>query len=173
MEPNTCSAHWSSQLNRSFRVYKVHFSVRLMNQLLARIDFVSQPPWHDKQLCSYISHLKIPFAVLVDEVFSYLYPCLSKPRTKSFYSSLNSNPKPSLKIRTASAIFWIYLSITAWKTFFRNKTLFVFQDRKLKCVWDLIFWILAKFQLIQFIQTIVISIFAIGCLIELKFCEVS
>ena len=40
-------------------------------------------------------------------------------------------------------------------------------------VWKRISWNLTKFQLIQLIQTIVIFIFSIGCLIELKFCEVS
>ena len=44
-------------------------------------------------------------------------------------------PKPSLKIRTASTIFWIYLGIFRDyglnNIFFRNKTFF-FQDRKLK-----------------------------------------
>ena len=39
--------------------------------------------------------------------------------------------------------------------------------------WNWISWNLTKFQLIQFIQTIVIFIFSIGCLIELKFCKVS
>ena len=44
--------------------------------------------------------------------------------------------KPSLKIRTASAIFWIYLGIVRdydlKNIFYRNETFFVFQDRKLK-----------------------------------------
>ena len=40
-------------------------------------------------------------------------------------------------------------------------------------VWNWILWNLTKFQLIHPIQTIVIFILSIGCLIELKFCEVS
>ena len=52
--------------------------------------------------------------------------------------------KPSLKIRTVNAIFWISLGM--------------FRDYYLK-----------KFQLIQ---SVVIFIFSINCLIELKFCEV-
>ena len=84
---------------------------------------------------------------------------------------------PSLKIRTANYICWNSLGL------FRNygldhiflgiKLFFVFQDRKLKLsasVWNWISWNLTKCQLIQ---TIVIFIFYICCLIELKFCEVS
>ena len=54
--------------------------------------------------------------------------------------------------------------------------MFVFQDQKLTLllsVWNWISWNLTKFQLIQLIQTIVIFIFSMGCLIELKLCEVS
>ena len=40
-------------------------------------------------------------------------------------------------------------------------------------VWNKISWHLTKFQLIQLIQTIVIFIFSIGCLIEVKFCKIS
>jgi hypothetical protein len=82
-----------------------------------------------------------------------------------------SKPKPSLKIRTASAIFWDYLGTA--KKFFLGIFFFVFQYRKLKLsasVWKWILWNLTKFQLIQ---TIVTYIFSLCCLIELKFCEVS
>ena len=50
----------------------------------------------------------------------------------------------------------------------------VFEDRKLKLsafIWNGISWKLTKFQLIQLIQTIVIFIFSICFLIELKFCQ--
>ena len=70
--------------------------------------------------------------------------------------------KPSLKIRTASAIFFIYLGIfrdNGLKNIFRNKTFFVFQDRKLKLLASVFSWNLTKFQLI------VIFIFSFGCLI--------
>ena len=43
--------------------------------------------------------------------------------------------KPSLKIRTANAIYWISPGIFrdySLQNFFRNETFFVFQDRKLK-----------------------------------------
>ena len=42
------------------------------------------------------------------------------------------SPKPSLKIRTASAIFWIYLGILYLETtgYFLGLKLLVFQDRK-------------------------------------------
>ena len=87
--------------------------------------------------------------------------------------------KPSLKIRTASIIFWIYLCIfrgySLKNIFFRNKTFLVFQNRKLKhlaSVWNDILWNLTTYQLIQHIHTIVIFNFCIGCLIELKFCKV-
>ena len=75
--------------------------------------------------------------------------------------------KPSLKIRTANAIFWIYLGGTAKKIFFRNN-IFCFSRHKAKSFSNCL-----KFQLIQLIQTIVIFIFSIACLIELKFCEVT
>ena len=74
--------------------------------------------------------------------------------------------KPSLKIRTASAIFWIYLRDYGLKNIFLGIKLFAFQDRKLKLsasVYKKISWNLTKFQLIQ---TIVVFIFSIGCLIE-------
>ena len=49
---------------------------------------------------------------------------------------IKAAPKPSLKIRTANAICWIYLGVFRDNgldnIFFRNKTFFVFQDRKLK-----------------------------------------
>ena len=75
---------------------------------------------------------------------------------------ITSNPKPSLKIRTASAIFWIYLVIFSdysLKNIFLGITIFVFQERKLKLsasVWNPILLSLTKFQPIQLIQTIVI-----------------
>ena len=85
--------------------------------------------------------------------------------------------KPSLKIRTANAICWNYLGLLRYydldHTFLG---IFVFQNRKLKLsasVWKRILWYLTKFQLIQLIETIFISIFSICCLIELKFCEIS
>ncbi len=60
--------------------------------------------------------------------------------------------------------------------FFRNKTFLFFKIES----WNFQHMFekknslkLAKFQLIQFIQTIFVFIFSIGCLIELKFCEVS
>ena len=58
---------------------------------------------------------------------------------RKYFTTLYASPvapKPSLKIRTASAIFWNYLGIFRdyglKYIFFRNKTFFVFQDRKLK-----------------------------------------
>ena len=57
--------------------------------------------------------------------------------------------------------------------FFRNKTFLFFKLKLSASVWKRISWNLTKFQLIQLIQTIFISIFSIRCLIELKFCEVS
>ena len=79
---------------------------------------------------------------------------------------LCSGSKPSLKIRTASAIFWNYLDIFRdyglKNIFFRNKTFFVFQDRKLKLsasVWKRILWNLTKFQLIQLIQQLLFPFF--------------
>ena len=52
------------------------------------------------------------------------------------FGDLIIGPKPSLKIRTASAIFWIYLGIFRDyhfnNVFFGNILFFVFHDRKLK-----------------------------------------
>ena len=82
---------------------------------------------------------------------------------------VNNTPraKPSLKIRTASANFWICLSIFRdYKI--KNISLGIklfFQDRKLQLFASV--WI--KFQHIQLIQTIVIFIFSIDCLIEILF----
>ena len=68
--------------------------------------------------------------------------------------------KPSLKIRAANAIFRISLGMFKdyglKRCFFRNKTFFVFQDRKLKLLAFLLF---TKFQHIQLIQAIAIFIF--------------
>ena len=66
-----------------------------------------------------------------------------------------SLPKPSLKIGSVNkAVLFCY-----WQQpkniFFRNKTFFLFQDRKLKLsasVWKMISWNLTKLQLIQLIQ---------------------
>ena len=84
------------------------------------------------------------------------------------------------KLGQQSAICWnsigLFRDYGLNSIIFRNKTFFVFQDRMLKLsasVWKRISWNLTKFQLIQVIQTIVITIFSISCLIELKFCEVS
>ena len=83
------------------------------------------------------------------------------------------------KIRTEGTSFWTYLGIFrdySLKVFFLGIKLFCFQDRKLKflaSVWKRSSWNLMKFELIELIQTIFISIFSICCLIELKFCEVS
>ena len=62
------------------------------------------------------------------------------------------------------------------KNIFLGIKFFVFQDRKLKVsasVWNRISSNLTKFQLIQLIQSIFISVFSIRCLIELRFCEAS
>ena len=70
------------------------------------------------------------------------------------------------------SVYWQWFR----KCFFRIKTFFVFQDKKLKLsvsIWNWILWTLTKFQHIQLIQTIVIFIFSICHLIEFKFCEVS
>ena len=75
-------------------------------------------------------------------------------------------PKPLLKIKTANAIFWIYLGI------FRNKT-FLFFKILIASAWYRISWNLPKFYLIQLIQTIVILNFSIDCLIDLKFRDIS
>ena len=56
------------------------------------------------------------------------------------------------------------------------KLFFVFQDRKLKLsesVWKRISINLSEFEVIQLIQAIVIFNLSIGCLIELKLCELS
>ena len=55
-------------------------------------------------------------------------------------------------------------SFVSWKAFLSQFSV---------TIWNRISWNLTKFQLIQLIQTIFISNFSIGCLIELKFCEVS
>ena len=66
------------------------------------------------------------------------------------------------KLGRLTPSFGSILMVRIKKYFVRNKTFFVFQDRKLKLsipVWNGISWNLTKFQLIQ--------------LIELKFCKVS
>ena len=70
--------------------------------------------------------------------------------------SYTVDSKPSRKIGTANAICWNSLGLI------RDYGLkHIFLGIKLK-----------KFQLIQFMQTIFISIFSICCVTELKFCEV-
>ena len=80
------------------------------------------------------------------------------------WKALRWKPKPSLKIKMANAIFWICLGIFkeyGMKNIFLGKKLLnfcAFQGRKLTLsasVW----------------KTIVIFIFSIDCLIELKFCK--
>jgi len=74
-----------------------------------------------------------------------------------------------MKIRTASAIFWNYHGVFRGyglkNISFRNKTFYVFHDRKMKLSASVL-TNLTKFQLNQLIQTMVISIFSIGCLFD-------
>ena len=83
------------------------------------------------------------------------------------------------KLGQQSAICWNSLGQCRYyglnHIYFRNKTFF-FQDRKLKLstsVCKRFSSNFTKFQFIQLIQTIFISIFCIRCLIELIFCDVS
>ena len=84
---------------------------------------------------------------------------------------------PSLKIRTASAIFWNYLGMFRDYglkiIFYRNKTFLFFKIES---------WNFQKLFEIEFRETsqnfnsfrqLLFSFFSIGCLIELKFREVS
>ena len=59
--------------------------------------------------------------------------------------------------------------------FFRNKTFLFFkiESWNFQHLFANKFHETSQFQVIQLIQTIVIHIFSLGCLIELKFCEVS
>ena len=87
--------------------------------------------------------------------------------------------KPSLKIRTANAIYWISPGIFrdySLQNFFRNETFFVFQDRKLKLsasVRKEFPETSQSFNSFSSFRQLLISFFSICCLIELKFCEVS
>ena len=85
---------------------------------------------------------------------------------KAINENIILEAKPSLIIRTANAIFWISLGKVRG---YCLKILFL--GVKFFCFVQHLFEI--EFQLIQLIQTIIIFIFSIGCLIELKFCEVS
>ena len=84
-------------------------------------------------------------------------------------------PKPSLKIRTASAIFGIYHGLLIRDYGLRNivlgMMLFCFSRKKAEgfsiCLKQNL-RNLAKFQLIRLIETIIDFIFSIRCLIELK-----
>ena len=67
--------------------------------------------------------------------------------------------------------FGSILAVRLKKYFLRNKTFLFFKIESWNLKWILLN--LTKFQLIPLIQTIVAFIFSIGCLIELKFCEVS
>ena len=84
--------------------------------------------------------------------------------------------KPSLKIGTANGICWnslgLFRDYGLNYIFFRNKTFLLFKIES----WNFqhlfekrISWNLTKFQFLQLIQTIFISISSIRCLIELKF----
>ena len=78
------------------------------------------------------------------------------------------------KLGRLTPSFGSILMVRIKKYFVRNKTFFVFQDRKLKLsipVRNGISWNLTKFQLIQLIQIISIFIFSISYLIELNFSE--
>ena len=71
---------------------------------------------------------------------------------------------------------WLIYRLRSKLYFFRNKTFLFFKIESWNfqhAVWNSISWNLTKFQLIQLIQTIFISIFSIPCLIELKFWEIS
>ena len=89
------------------------------------------------------------------------------------------NTQPSLKIRTANAIRWNYLGLFrdyGLDHIFLGIKLFRFSRQNAETFSICLkknFVKPRKFQLIQLIQTIFISIFSIGCLIELKFCKVS
>ena len=80
-----------------------------------------------------------------------------------------SFPKPSLKIRTASAIFWNYLGIFRdyglKNIFFRNKTFLFFKIES--------FSIGLKKNFVKPHKISTHSAHSDSCLIELKFCEVS
>ena len=88
------------------------------------------------------------------------------------------NSKPSLKIRTTSAIFWNYLGIFRDYDqnlyFWKYVKLFVFQDRMLKLsasVWKIILWNLTKFPLNQTTDWKNGNKNCLNELNELKFCE--
>ena len=100
---------------------------------------------------------------------------------EAFYISFSSlDSKPSRKIGAAKRRLlehsWLIYRLRSKLYFFRNKTFLFFKIESWNfqhAVWNSISWNLTKFQLIQLIQTIFISIFSIPCLIELKFWEIS
>ena len=66
-------------------------------------------------------------------------------------SKLQSALKSSGKLRRLTPSFGTILAVRLQKKYFRNKTFFVFQDRKLKLsgsVWNWVSWNLTKFELI-------------------------
>ena len=108
-----------------------------------------------------------------------------KYTTETVYGSTISlewfKAKPSLKIRTASAIFKIYLGIfreySLTKIYiFRNKTFLFFkiESWNFQYLFEIEFRETSQnFNSFSLFRQLLFSCFFIGCLIELKFCEVS
>ena len=134
---------WLKSLNRSAKSLSWVFSIDVSSKKFSRYRFV---------------------------IFVWRF----EPKWKTFLDYSHLNPKPSLKIRTASAIC---LETTAKKNiFFRKKKLLFFkiESWNFQHLFENVFRETSQsFNSVTSFRQLSFTFFSLGCLIELKFCEVS